>query len=411
MLVNIITIGDELLIGQTLDTNSHWLGQQLTELGARVTLKMAVKDDEEEILNALEYASHAADLVIITGGLGPTKDDITKHVLCKYFNTTLVQDAVTLQSLTDYFAKTNRKMPPAIETISYLPENAIILKNQVGLAPGMLWEGNDVQYLSLPGVPSEMKYLFSKEYLPHHYPKQTESTHHITLQTAGIGESALAQKIADIEDQLPKGISLAYLPDYGLVRLRLTGVGSEVMKSEMEEIAARIRERIGHYCFATGDTTIAERVGELLLEKKWMLGLAESCSGGLISHTLTSNVGASAYYKGAIVCYHNEIKKTILHVNESIFYTEGVVSEICVKEMVQGAVAALDCDVAIAVSGIAGPGGATDTKPVGLIFIAVGNKDIQIVRELRLAKDRLQNIRWASNVALNELRLFLEAEL
>jgi Predicted nucleotide-utilizing enzyme related to molybdopterin-biosynthesis enzyme MoeA len=302
MLATIITIGDELLLGQTIDTNSAWLGTQLSSLGIEVVLKLAVKDTRESILQALQIVNEQqhVNYVFITGGLGPTKDDITKAVLCEYFNTTLHKHHATEQRINDYFKQVNRTPTPSIFMIANLPLDAKILDNNQGLAPGMLFEKNNKIYLSMPGVPSEMKAIFTDSFVPKYLLLDTDiKQYNETIMTAGVGESLIAEKISDIERGLPEHLSIAYLPDFGKVRLRITGRGNYEIENEVRNTANLIRAAIGTWAFGTGEVALEKHIGNLLLQRNWKLGIAESCTGGYLSHLITSQPGSSAYYEAA----------------------------------------------------------------------------------------------------------------
>ncbi len=406
MLVSIITIGDELLIGQTIDTNAAWIGQQLSQLGCTIKSKYTCSDVATDIINTLQQATLQADLIIITGGLGPTKDDITKHTLAQFFNQNLIIHTPTLDRLTAYFEASKRSFSASLKSIALQPDASIVLANTQGLAPGILIENDSKRYVCLPGVPAEMKAIFTESFLPVFQPTLTVESAYVTLMTAGVGESVLADKIKHIEETMPEHVTIAYLPDYGIVRLRITATGATAA-ADATHYANSIKAVVGSCCYADIQIELAAFIGQLLTQKKLTLGIAESCSGGYVSHLITSQPNCSFYFNGAIVCYSNAQKMKHLGVAHKTLETHGAVSEATVSEMLNGALQALDCNVAIAISGIAGPGGGSIEKPVGTIVIGVGTSERQCIKVLSLARDRKRNIQWSSMLLLNELRLFV----
>lgn len=410
MTVNIITIGDEILIGQIVDTNSAWMGQQLNQIGAAVTGITTVGDGADEIRSALERASAEADVVLITGGLGPTKDDITKKVIAEFFGVELVFHEVTFKRLEGYFRQLGRTPTAAHRTQCMLPANAEVLTNKMGTAPGMWFEYNGSVIVSMPGVPYEMKYLMTHEVIPRLQDKfPVQAIFHHTWMTAGEGESRIADRLEDIEDNLPAHIKLAYLPNLGYVRVRLSGTAmdAEVLKQDVMEQAERIRERLGDLIYGHNDEPLEENLGSLLRDRKLTLTTAESCTGGYVAHLITSIAGSSDYFKGSVVAYANEVKQQLLNVKAETLARHGAVSEETVREMVNGALKLMKTDLAVSISGIAGPGGGTPDKPVGTIWMAVGNTDQTEVFKLKAGKDRLKNIEYAGNMALNMVRKFV----
>lgn len=406
----ILTIGDELLNGQTVDTNSAWIGQQLNKIGVQVTTKLSVGDTEKDIIEGLNYAFLNSRLVIVTGGLGPTHDDITKKVLADYFDDKLVFHEPSFERIKTYFNASGRVPREAHRLQCYMPSNCTLLLNKRGTAPGMWFEKNETFLLSMPGVPSEMKGIMEDLALAKISSKNPDQyIKHFIIQTIGIGETSVAEKIADIIEEFPTELGIAYLPGVASVKLRLTGKGSDrqFIDTRVEFFGNRIMQRIQMYVFGLGDTTIEEVVGKMAKERGISIGTAESCTGGLIAARLTSISGSSAYYKGSVVAYSNDVKSDHLNVSRITLMEKGAVSEATVSQMVAGLIEKLSVDVAVAVSGIAGPTGGTKEKPVGTIWIAVGNKNQTVTRMLQLTKNRDLNIQYTVAIALDQLRLFM----
>ncbi len=406
----LISIGDELLIGQVKDTNAAWIAEQLTGLGVSVKKIMAVQDTESEIIDALSEAVAKVDIVITTGGLGPTIDDITKKTFAKFLNIEMEYNEEFYNKVKAYVEMRGGDIKEMLYNYSYFPKGTIFLKNRVGSAPGMLFSKNNTKIISMPGVPPEMKSIFVEEVIP--LLNKDNSDFHIikkTILTAGELEAVIADKLKDIVNDLPKNMSFAYLPNLGRVRLRLTARGNN--KSKLEQLiqifSLKIHERIGDLIFGYEDDTIANVVGKILSENQLHLATAESCTGGMIAHFVTSISGSSAYYKGSVIAYSNEIKEQILGVSHKTLEKHGAVSEETAKEMVSGVLKALNCNIALATTGIAGPTGGTKEKPVGTIWLAVGTKDRIETLKLQLGKNRLKNIETSTVLALNLLRKFL----
>lgn len=395
MLAEIITIGDEILIGQIVDTNSAWMAQKLNDAGIRVKQITSVSDDKDHILQALELASTRVSLIIMTGGLGPTKDDITKKTLAEYFDTGLRCDEASLENVKRIFEKYNRPMLDVNLRQADVLENCVTLQNKNGTAPGMWIEHEDKIYVSLPGVPFEMMYLIEEEVIPKIISafKLPVICHH-TILTAGLGESLLAEQIADIEDSLPPHIKLAYLPKLGIVRLRLSGYAEnkQVLDEEIHRIAKTIVTRLGDYVIAEVDLSLEKSVLDYMKERKLTLSVAESCTGGALSHLITQNAGSSAVFLGGAISYSNSLKQIMLGVLPVTLQNFGAVSEETVKEMAKGALTFYSSDYSIAISGIAGPDGGTPDKPVGTVWIAVANAKRIISRKYQFGSRRIQNI-------------------
>ena len=410
MNVNIVTIGDEILIGQIIDTNSAWMGQQLNLVGAKVSGIHSVSDTKEGIINALQNGLKQADVVLLTGGLGPTKDDITKKTIADYLGTTLIFHEPTWEIIEELFKRWGRSTTPAHKAQCLMPANAQILRNKRGTAPGMWFEVDGKIIVSMPGVPHEMKYLMEVEVIPKlvdYFPGKPIA--HRTILTVGEGESRLAARLEAIESSLPSFVKLAYLPNLGNVRLRLSAVAEngEDIESVLDEKAKAIEAEIPEFIYGYGTETLEEAAGKLLKKRGLTVATAESCTGGFLSHKITKVSGSSAYYKGSIIAYANETKQQQLDVKASTLAQYGAVSEETVKEMVTGVLKALNTDIGISISGIAGPGGGTPEKPVGTIWLAIGNKDHIETRKLQISKDRFLNIQYTAIQGLNMIRQFV----
>jgi nicotinamide-nucleotide amidase len=407
----VITIGDELLIGQVIDTNSAWIAQELNKSGIWLKQRLAVGDNKEEIIRALDESGREASIVIITGGLGPTADDITKPVLCDYFGGKLVVNEKVLAHVKHLFEKVFRR--PMIERNlkqAEVPDVCTVLHNARGTAPGMWFEKDGKVYVSLPGVPHEMKGLMTKEVLPRLRQSFTMPfIEHRTLLTAGTGESFLAETIREWEEQLPAHIKLAYLPNYGMVRLRITGSGSnkEALDAALDIQFNKLQLLVKEWMVINEDISLPQAIGRLLKAGNKTMATAESCTGGYIAHLITANAGASAWYKGSVVSYANEVKTHLLHVSSETLQQTGAVSEGVVKEMVKGAIKELDTDYALATSGIMGPEGGTAEKPVGTVWVAAGNREKVVTHQFSFRFDRQRNIDMTANAALNLLRKFI----
>jgi nicotinamide-nucleotide amidase len=410
MLAEIITIGDEILIGQIVDTNSAWMAHQLNMAGIRIKQISSVSDDKQHILNALKEASTRADIILITGGLGPTKDDITKKTIAEYFGVSLVESEGALQNVKQIFARYNRPLLEVNIQQALVPENCDVILNKNGTAPGMWFNEGGKIYVSMPGVPHEMMYMMEEQVIP-----KLKSTLtlpfivHKTILTVGEGESFLADRIADIEDSLPPYIKLAYLPKLGQVRLRLSGYGEneELLKTKIAEFSAKIVDRVHEVVAAEEDISIEKAILNFMEQKGLTLSVAESCTGGYISHLLTQHAGSSKVFFGGAVSYSYELKESILGVKTETLAKFGAVSEETATEMVKGALSHFKSDYALAVTGIAGPDGGTPDKPVGTVWIAVGNIEKLVVKKLTFGNKRRQNIERSAISALNMLNTLL----
>ena len=413
MLAEIIAIGDELLIGQVVNTNASWMANLLNLHGIKVYQVTAISDSKEHILSALETAAKRADIILITGGLGPTKDDITKATLCDYFNVKLRFDAEAFEDVEHVFKIRGSKVTEINRKQAEIPENCIALRNKNGTAPGMWFDEKDKVYVSMPGVPYEMMAIMTDDVIPRLEKKfKLPVIMHKTVLTQGIGESVLAEKIADWEDSLAAdNIKLAYLPSPGMVRLRLSTSGKD--KTSLKEIIDRkVKELIPlaeSYIYGYDDDTLEGIVGSLLHQKGKTLSTAESCTGGYIAHLITSIPGSSEYFKGSVISYANEIKMNMLGVKAETLEQYGAVSQQVVEEMVAGAAQRLNTDYSIAVSGIAGPGGGTPDKPVGMVWIAIKTPTRLFSKRFQFGDNRERNIRVTTITALNLLRKELVA--
>lgn len=410
---SIITIGDELLIGQTIDTNSAFIAQELNKSGIWVKRRVAVGDLWGDIWQALDEEGKNSDIIIITGGLGPTADDITKPLLCKYFGGKLVVNEEVLNHVKYLFEQVFRRPGPMLERNlkqAEVPDVCTVLHNARGTAPGMLFKKEDKVFISLPGVPHEMQGLIVNEVIPR---LQKEFTMpvilHRTAFTSGMGESMVAEHIKDFESALPAYIKLAYLPNYGTVKLRLTATGDneKQLEKELHDQFEQLKKLVSHILVTDTDEGLEVVIGKILKAKGKTMGTAESCTGGYIAHLITSIPGSSAYYKGSIVSYSNEIKEKVLGVQHSTIQSVGAVSEKTVTEMVKGALEKLNADYVVATSGIMGPDGGTPEKPVGLVWIAAGSKDEIVAKQFNFRFDRERNIRLAAHNALDFLRKFI----
>jgi len=410
---SIITIGDELLIGQVIDTNSAWMAQELNKAGIRVARRVAVGDVWDEIWMALDEEQKHADIILITGGLGPTADDITKPLLCKYFDGKMIIDADAKQNVLDIFTRLDRPIIDRNLKQAEVPDVCTVLQNKRGTAPGMWFTKDRKIFASLPGVPHEMKGLMMDDVIPM-LQKQFEfpSIIHKTLLTAGVGESFLAELIQDFEEALPAHIKLAYLPNYGMVRLRLsaTGFDAAATAKEIEEQFEKLKLLVTAYLVTDVDEPMEKVVGKLLLAKGKTMCTAESCTGGYIAHLLTSIVGSSRFYDGSVVSYSYQAKEDLLQVDKATLETVGAVSEQVVLQMAKGALKNIKSDYVIAVSGIMGPDGGLPDKPAGTVWIAVGNKNHLKAQKLYFRFDRLRNIQLTATNALNLMRKFILAQ-
>ena len=408
MLAEIITIGDEILIGQIVDTNSAYISKQLNHIGVQVYQITSIQDERQHILNALEDAKKRVDLVIVTGGLGPTKDDITKETFCEYFDDTLVESDEVLQNIKEIFSKYIKQEPlPANLKQALVPSKAEVLQNPNGTAPGIWMEKDNTVFVSMPGVPYEMKYLLTEEVFPRIIKKYNRPhIYHKTLLTYGLGESAVAERIEDWEDKLPNDIKLAYLPSLGRVRLRLSSKGKDkkALQKTVDEQMEELNKLLSDIAVGFEDeTSIVERVASLLLQKKQTLSLAESCTGGSVVKEITAVPGASTYLRGSIVPYETSQKVSVLGVNQKLIDEHTVVSAPVAEAMATQATKLFKTDYAVATTGIAGPTKGDGKDEVGTVFIAIASPKGVISQKFSFGNNRERVIIKATNKAFEML--------
>ncbi len=404
----IISIGDELLYGQTLDTNAHWISHKLDEYNIKVFQRTTIGDDADQILNAFATAAERVDIVLITGGLGPTKDDLTKPLLAKYFGVGMVHHEEVLRDITLLFAKASREVTALNAQQAELPANCEKITNPVGTAPGMWFYENNTVFVAMPGVPYEMKSIMTQGILPKIHEMFSKGVlHHHIIKTIGITESSLSDLIEDWEVNLPKHIKLAYLPTKGQVKLRLTGSGDDlnILKQEIDALQMAIMPKIAKYVYGFGADSLEGVIGQLLNKNNLTLATAESCTGGYLAHMITSVPGSSRYFKGSVIAYSNEVKTAQLGVSTEDLKQQGAVSEEVAKAMAEGVRKALNTDIAIATTGIAGPDGGTIEKPVGTVWIAYSDKHKTLAKKFNFSRDRTFIVHWSALAALNMIRL------
>ncbi|MEH0157658.1 competence/damage-inducible protein A [Limibacter armeniacum] len=402
----IITIGDEILYGQITDTNSQWIGQELGKAGFRIIRKTSIGDTREEILTALKEAEQRADVILTTGGLGPTKDDITKYTFAEYFGTEMTFREEVFENIDRLFKIRGRQLTELNRQQAYVPSNGKVVMNEVGTAPGMWFPKGKKVFVSMPGVPHEMKKMMTDSIIPSLRESfNTPFIYHKMVRTIGIPESSLSQMLEDWELALPEHIKLAYLPRLGQVRLRLTATGPDLdmLKYEVEKQLEQIRPMLGDKMYSEDDLEIEELIAGLLTSRGQKLATAESCTGGLVADRITNLAGASAFFQGGIVAYSNEVKESQLGVNATTLQAHGAVSEETAKEMAENVRLKYGADFGISTTGIAGPTGGTPEKPVGTIWIAYSDKDKTEAKLLQLSSDRLLNINATANAVLKLL--------
>jgi nicotinamide-nucleotide amidase len=407
MFAEIITIGDELLIGQVINTNSAWIAESLNGIGIGVVQMTSIPDKSEAIIKALDQAGNRADIILITGGLGPTRDDITKNVLADYFGGRLIRNEEVLGLIKEFLGSRGVELSELNLGQAMVPDNCTIIPNRWGTAPGMWFRKDGRDWISMPGVPYEMKGMMTGTILPElrkNY--DLPVIIHKTVVTQGIPESHLASMLENYEDNLPADIKLAYLPSPGMVRLRLsiTGMDREKTENLINSELAGLLNIVSDHVIGTADQKLEKIIGELLVERGSTLSLAESCTGGMIAHLITSVPGSSRYFMGSVVAYSNKIKEKVLGVSAESLARYGAVSEQVVSEMASGVLKHFGTDYSIATSGIAGPAGGTLEKPVGLVWIAAGSREKIITEKFNFGNFRETNIQRASLTALNMLR-------
>lgn len=415
MIAELVTIGDEILIGQTVDTNSAWMAKQLNAIGVDVGQITSIRDARPHILQTLKEAESRADLILMTGGLGPTKDDITKHVLCEYFQTELVRDPEVLERIENFFRSRGREVLETNRQQADLPKSCTILDNFVGTASGMWFEKNGKVYVSMPGVPYEMKHLMENQVLPRIKNKFTLPfiVHH-TIMTEGVGESFLAELVKDWENSLvEEDIKIAYLPSPGMVKVRLSAYGVEesILKEKISRKAKELEELIPNYIFGENDESVEESIADLLKSSGKTVVTAESCTGGYLAHLLTSVAGSSKYFLGSFITYSNMSKVKQLGVSTETLEAHGAVSRDVVEQMAMNAREKLSSDFALATSGVAGPDGGTDEKPVGTVWIAIANKEGVYSKKFLFEKNRERNIHRSALAAISLLRRAINGQL
>ena len=404
MKVGLITIGNELLSGFTVDTNSSWIGQNLIEVGARVCWHLTVKDDANQIKIALDSIPKDCKSLIITGGLGPTHDDITQKTLYDYYRIKPVFDSEYWDLLNSRMKKIGRILPEINKNQAIVPEKGKgkIIPNSVGSARGIHIINGNLNIFAMPGVPKEMKSMMNNSVLPWLHDKTNNKVHVKTLRTTGIMESSLAEKMNDIIE-LSKDVEIAFLPQFTGVDIRIISAD----KKSIDKTKNEIYKCIGKYIFGTGSRTLEDVVGSMLIERNYTLSTAESCTGGLLGHRITNTSGSSKYYLGGVNSYSNQMKKDIINVDKSSLVKYGAVSKEVSIEMAKGVMKLLKSDISLSITGIAGPGGGTKNKPVGLVYITLIHNDKIINKEFTFFKDRLLNKKLSSQVALNMIRLHL----
>jgi len=403
----IITIGDELLIGQTIDTNSAWMGAELSKAGFDVVRITSIHDRRDDILNTLADVHGKSDVILITGGLGPTSDDITRHTLCEYFNTHLVRNQEVFDMITSMMRKRNFPMNDNNLRQADVPESCRVLLNSSGTAPGMWFEKDKTIYISMPGVPYEMKHIMEVHVLPELNKRfRSQVIIHRNIMTYGSFEAKLAEILVGFEAGLPENVKLAYLPSSGVIKLRLTGTGtdSETLKTTLQTEVDKLYKIIPDLIYAEDEMSLEMVIGKELSERKLTLSTAESCTGGMISQNITSVPGSSIYYKGSIIAYSNEMKTSLLGISEELIEAEGAVSEAVVRLMAENCRKLTQTDYSVAVSGIAGPSGGTELKPVGTVWIAVASKKRTIAEKRVFGSGRNSNIIRFTLAAMNILR-------
>ncbi|RKD85046.1 competence/damage-inducible protein A [Mangrovibacterium diazotrophicum] len=414
MKAEIITIGDEILIGQIVDTNSAWMAEQLNLNGIEVYQVTSVHDDHEHILRAFADAESRADLILITGGLGPTKDDITKKALCDYFQCGMHRDEKTLQQVIERLSKRNVTINQLNKDQALVPDVCTVLQNSNGTAPGMWFEKDDTIFVSMPGVPFEMQGIMVEEVLPRLRKNgKLKSIYHQTVLVYGIPESMLAEQLDEWESALPSFVKLAYLPNQLMIRLRLSAYGNDMeeLKALVDQKVRELEQLIPNNIFGYNNDTISGITGKLLQKTGSFVATAESCTGGNIAHLYTEIPGSSAYFRGGVVAYSNEVKMAALGVKPETLEAHGAVSRETALEMVQGVKKALNTDYGIATTGIAGPDGGSADKPVGTVWIAVSGKQETVVERFVFHHNRERNIQRSSQTALNMLRQLLISEM
>ncbi|MDA0197044.1 MAG: competence/damage-inducible protein A [Bacteroidetes bacterium] len=404
----IITIGDEILYGQIVDTNSQWMSGELSDAGIKTIRKTTVGDVPEDILQSFSEAEGRADIILITGGLGPTKDDLTKPLLAEYFNSPLIINEEALAEVKDFFERRGRELTALNKMQAELPEVCTKITNRMGTAPGMWFEKDGKVFVSMPGVPIEMKTIMLEEVIPKlHLVFNTPVIYHKMIKTIGIGESFLSEIIETWEDNLPENIKLAYLPSAGQVKLRLTAKGDVLSKliEAVDQQIEKLKPLAGKYIYGYDKTYLPSAIGQLLRENGLTISTAESCTGGFLAHQITSVPGSSDYFQGSILSYADEVKRSELNVSKQSLTEHGAVSEIVAVQMAENVRKRLGTSIGLSTTGIAGPDGGSEEKPVGTVWIGYSDENGSFARKSQLTTDRLLNIQLTANIALNILRV------
>lgn len=413
--ISLLSIGDELCIGQTLNSNVHWISKELVKVGANIDYHLTIKDDKKEIIKAIEFLKPSSDLILVTGGLGPTHDDITKKVLTEYFDDKMELNEKVLADLKEYFKTRGRDFLDRHYEQAMMPSKCKIIDNKVGTAQGMLFIGEGFELLSMPGVPREMQYIMSNSFLKYIENKIIENNYNVmvyrTLRTAGVPESTLADLIGDIE--FLNGSSLAFLPSYAGVKLRI-GTSTEtyeLAKIELNRLEKYIMERCSDFIYSNTDENLENYLADLLTTNNFKISAAESCTGGLFGAKITAISGSSEYFNGSAVTYSNEAKINLLGVNKETISKFGAVSEECAKEMANGSREKYNTDFAISITGVAGPSGGSEVKPVGTIWIGLSSEKETYAKKFVFTKDREVNRELSVHNAINILVKEIEKEL
>lgn len=408
----ILTIGDELLIGQILDTNSAWLGRELVEAGWKVRYHHTVGDREQDIVNALRAMAVQCRIILVSGGLGPTSDDRTLQAVAAFSDRKLVFYPEVKEKIETYFQERGRRMLPSHSKQFYLPEGIEILKNEAGTAPGLHLEHDGVHFFFMPGVPSEMKYIYHKSLLPRLRKIILPTQAQVRIFTAGIGETDIVEKIEEDIRTWPVGTEIAYLPYLGGVRLRITAEGSDAAGNQrvIDGITDRLRSLLGDHFISTESDKWNKILQNLCVDKNIRLATAESCTGGFIASQIVRVPGSSAYFTGSIVSYANEVKQNVLGVQAETLKTRGAVSAECAEEMLDGLLRLTGADTGIAVTGIAGPDGGTPGKPVGTVYVSVGNRERKVTGKIFYKSTRSGIIEYTYHQAMYRAYKFLSEE-
>jgi nicotinamide-nucleotide amidase len=406
MRAELLSIGDELLIGQTINTNASWLGQECSKIGIQIVQVTTISDEKQLIKEAIDLAFLRSDIVLVTGGLGPTKDDITKYTLCEYFDSELEIHLPTLTKIETYFAERKRPMLEVNIRQAELPKKCEILENRYGTAAGMWFTQNDKVLISMPGVPYEMKGIMLEEVFPRLKERFVlKAMYHKTILTQGIGESFLAEAIKDWENEVREaGLGLAYLPSPGMVKLRLSSYQGEVRKEEINAYFTVLEDRFPQYIYGSEEDTLPSVIGKLLIAKELTIGTVESCTAGALAKSIVSVAGSSSYFEGSILTYSNALKKKLVHVSTENLDNFGAVSQEVVEQMAVNGREILGVDMCISTSGVAGPDGGSDEKPVGTIWIAIASNENVFSKQFYFGNSRERNIEMTVLTALNLAR-------